>query len=93
MMLVANALLLSLLFSPVVIGCFTANWWSSFDKVGYSSCGSSTEYLNGLYRNNNQGGNDRIGLIEEAKCCSRPRPYWNQPTQCLAADWVHSFDQ
>jgi hypothetical protein len=70
-----------------------ADWGISFDKAGYSNCASSNDYINGLDRNTNEGSNDGIHLIEKARCCPRTYPYYNQPTQCLAADWAVSFDR
>ncbi|XP_001639919.2 aerolysin [Nematostella vectensis] len=84
-------LALALLVSPLQ-GCSEANWQISFDKEGYSTCNSKNDYINGLYRNNNAGGNDGIHLIEKARCCPIPYPFWYQPTDCVIADWVHSLD-
>ncbi|XP_028394008.1 uncharacterized protein LOC114518245 [Dendronephthya gigantea] len=70
--------------------CSMVNWWSSFDKKGYSTCSFQSTYMNGLYRNDY--GSDKIYRLEEVKCCGRTPPYYNQPTQCMAADWVHSLD-
>ncbi|XP_048576422.1 uncharacterized protein LOC5514381 [Nematostella vectensis] len=72
--------------------CEMANWRSSFDKKGFSTCGSVTQYMNGLYRNK-PSGYQGIFLIEQARCCARPRPYWNQATSCIMADWWSSFDR
>ena len=89
-MLATIVLLLPLLSSSAMASCSTANWWSSFDKKGYSTCASSNQYINGLYRNDRGG--DEIYRLEEARCCGRTFPYYYQPTQCMAADWVHSLD-
>jgi len=86
-------LLLSLWqFVDITSSCTMYNWWSSFDKAGWSKCGSDTRYINGLWRNDNGGSNDGIYRIEEARCCPRPRPYWNQPTGCIVGDWVNALD-
>ena len=69
------------------------NWWQSFDSEGYSNCGSKTRYMNGMWRNDNAGGNDKIYRIEEARCCPRPRPYWNKATSCVIGDWLHALDR
>jgi hypothetical protein len=90
-MFATTLLVLPLLFSSAIASCSNANWWSSFDRKGYSTCSSSIQYMNGLYRNDR--GDDEIYLLEEAKCCGRTPPYYNQPTQCVAADWVHSLDK
>lgn len=73
--------------------CSNANWWSSFDKKGYSTCGSDYKYINGFYRNNPGGSSDPIYRLEEAKCCYEPSTYWSDPTDCQVPDWWTSFDR
>ena len=74
-----------------VYRCSTADWWDSFNAKGYSTCDSKSQYITGLYRNSL--GDDGIYRLEEVKCCGRTVPYYHQPTQCEAADWVDSLDK
>ena len=49
-----------------------ANWWSSFDKKGWSKCPDDL-FLTGLYRNDPpRRGNDKIYLLEQGLCKSAP---------------------
>ena len=73
--------------------CRTANWWAAFDRKGWATCGSATEYLTGLYRNDNKGSNDGLYLIEEASCCKAPAPNENQPPTCTNANWWRVLDR
>jgi len=47
--------------------CVVANWWSSFDKKGWSLCNSGY-YMRGMYRNSKTHGQG-LHLIEQANCC------------------------
>jgi hypothetical protein len=46
--------------------CRVANWWSSFDRKGWSSCPGGY-YLTGLRGNKNKC--NKLYCLEEAKCC------------------------
>lgn len=72
--------------------CRTANWWGSFDKEGWSKCGSSVEYLKGFYRNK-KNNNDPIYLLEEGRCCKAPPPNQNQASTCKNANWWGVLDK
>ncbi|KAL9987869.1 hypothetical protein ACROYT_G002244 [Oculina patagonica] len=90
-------LLVFLLFFSLTVDtcwsqCRMANWWRSFDQKGWSVCGPSNEYITGFYRNNNQGGNDKIYLLEEAKCCRAVAPYQNSHSLCMNANWWKTLD-
>ena len=67
--------------------CNMANWWYSFDKKGWSLCDSTMEYMTGMERNTNRGDNDKIYLLEKAKCCQAPSPNRESQSTCLIADW------
>ena len=73
--------------------CRKVDWWHSFDKRGWSRCSHSTEYLNGIYRNDNKGHNDGLYLIEEGWCCKAPAPNQHQPSHCKIADWWSVLDR
>lgn len=74
-------------------GCKFANWWGAFDRKGWVQCDSSTHYITGLWRNNNRGSNDKIKLLEEAKCCPAPAPNQNTPSKCRNANWWGVLDK
>ena len=90
-MLVTALLVFPLFISSVMASCSMVNWGTSFDKKGYSDCNSEIQYMNGLERSDR--GDDKINRLEKVQCCGRTHPYYNQPTQCLAADWVISLDK
>lgn len=74
--------------------CMNENWWALFDKEGWATCRYNNYYINGLYRNDRHSWHtDEIFRLEEARCCPRSYPFYNQPSVCLSADWVHSFDR
>ena len=73
--------------------CRKVDWWHSFDKRGWSRCSHSTEYLNGIYRNDNKGHNDGLYLIEEGWCCKAPSPNQHQPSHCTIANWWAVLDR
>ncbi|CAH3106856.1 unnamed protein product [Porites lobata] len=72
--------------------CTMANWWRAFDHKGWATCDSSTQYIKGLWRNHNGGLNEKISLLEEAKCCLAPPPYANVPSTCKIANWRGVLD-
>ena len=70
-----------------------ANWWGSFDNQGWSVCGPSNEYITGFWRNNYGGDNDKIYLLEEARCCKAVAPYQNSQSTCRNVDWWTTLDR
>merc|ERR1719162_1115761 len=62
------------------------NWWSSFDKKGWSTCNKGSNgymYMNGLYRNNCH----KLYCIEEVDCRG------DGGDSCYDANWWSSFDK
>lgn len=93
-MKLALSLLVILLMAEVCSSqCRVANWWSAFDKKGWVKCDHSTEYLTGLYRNDNWGNNDGVFLIEEGSCCKALGLNQNQPSTCVNANWWRVLDR
>ena len=74
-------------------GCKKENWWKCFDQKGFCRCTYSNYYMNGLWRNHNDWKNDYLYKIEEANCCGRTWPFYNQPSVCIMGDWWYSFDR
>lgn len=72
--------------------CQMANWWGAFDHQGWATCGSSTQYIKGLWRNHNGGPQEKIWLLEEAKCCTALAPYVSTPSTCQNANWWGVLD-
>ena len=71
--------------------CTYANWWSSFDWAGRSSC-PAKHYITGLERSVSSNYNeDYIDHIEGAECCKATSGYENRDSQCLSINWVNSF--
>ncbi|XP_068721036.1 fibropellin-3-like isoform X1 [Montipora capricornis] len=73
--------------------CKMADWWKAFDKKGWVTCDSSKHYITGLFRNNNRGSNDKISLLEEAKCCPAPAPDQTMGSTCKTVDWWKVLDK
>ena len=73
--------------------CKMADWWKAFDKKGWVTCDSSKHYITGLFRNNNWGSNDKIFLLEEAKCCPAPAPDQTMGSTCKTVDWWKVLDK
>ena len=72
--------------------CRMANWWSSFDRQGWSTCDSSKEYMTGMYRNTHRGNDDKIYLLEEVKCCQAIAPNRESQSTCTNANWWGTLD-
>jgi len=69
--------------------CVVANWWSSFDKKGWSMCNSGY-YMRGMYRNSKSHGNG-LHLIEQAHCC-KPNAQKGGWGACTTLNVSKSFD-
>ena len=67
--------------------CYNHDWSSSFDRQGWSKCNDGY-YMTGLY---NSKGKQRLGNIEEAKCC-RPKSQKIKWGLCYSHDVSSSFD-
>jgi hypothetical protein len=49
--------------------CYSANWWGSFDREGWSTCNAGY-FMNGVYRTGNMwDGTVGIHQLEMAHCC------------------------
>ena len=66
--------------------CYNHNWWSSFDRQGWSKCNNGY-YMTGLYNTNGQ----QLHNIEEAKCC-RPKSQEKKWGHCYSHDVSSAFD-
>jgi hypothetical protein len=67
--------------------CQTANWWSSFDRKGWSTCADGY-YMAGLHRTSCH----KLYCIEEAYCCKQARSS-GYAGACTNANWWGSFDK
>ena len=72
--------------------CRWANWQGSFDRAGWSKCGSTTEYLTGFYRNS-KSASDPIHLLDKGNCCNAPAPNQNRASTCQNANWWKQLDR
>jgi len=72
--------------------CKRVSWWESFDKQGLSRCSSDSDYIRGFFRSG-RGHPDKIGRLEEAKCCTADSPYTSDTPQVLYADWWKSLNK
>lgn len=84
-----------LMIQPVKsLSCDQADWGVSLDRATWSKCPNTNTYLRGLWRNNRQPGDERVGRIEYGRCCKATEPsYANQPATCSNADWLHTLDR
>lgn len=73
--------------------CETADWWTSLDRQGWSVCPKRNTYLRGFLRNVKELGDERMGRLEEGKCCEADEPiYAIQPAACSNANWEVTLD-
>ncbi|XP_078363428.1 uncharacterized protein LOC144647504 [Oculina patagonica] len=73
--------------------CDKADWVTSLDRAGWSVCPKRNTYLRGLYRSERASGDDRVGRIENGRCCPASEPaYANQPATCSNAQWWSTLD-
>jgi len=83
-------------FVPKSLGCSKSrdggNWGKSFDRAGWSKCKKGNQYISGFKRSA-QGwfGEDRIGRLEEARCCKASSYFSGQ--KCVNTNWGKSFDK
>ncbi|KAL9952094.1 hypothetical protein ACROYT_G039301 [Oculina patagonica] len=83
------------IFQPdTSLGCDQANWEVSLDRWQWSVCPNDRTYLKGLWRNDRQAGDERLGRIEYGRCCRATEPsYANQPASCVHPDWTYLLDR
>ena len=73
--------------------CDVANWWASLDRQGWSVCPKMNTYLRGFWRSDRLLGDERVGRLEEGRCCEAAEPiYAIQPAACLNANWESILD-
>ena len=74
--------------------CKNSNWWSSFDRKGWSTCQSNKLFITGFYRSKlDNWDRDEIYRLEEARCCSSNSLYLSQQSVCKNANWWSSLDR
>ena len=78
-----------LMFQPVTCySCDKADWSSSLDGAGWSTCPKNNTYLKGLWRSAQQPEDERVGRIEFGKCCpANETSYFDRPAFCKNAEW------
>ena len=62
--------------------CDQADWQDSLDRKGWSKCPRTNTFLKGLWRNNFEEGDERVGRIEFGRCC--PAYDWTYKSQSAA---------
>ena len=74
-------------------GCNNANWWVSLDRPSrWSVCPRNNTYLRGFWRSSNVNGDERIGHLEEGRCCDAAElRYAGQPSRCENANWSRTL--
>ena len=64
-----------LIFKPATSQtCDVANWWVSLDRQGWSVCPKMNTYLRGFMRSDKLLGDERVGRLEEGRCCEADEP-------------------
>ena len=76
----------------VSLSCDRANWWSSFDRAGWSVCPKENTYLTGFWRNDPNLLNNGIHLLEEGKCCPASDARFDNQPSCVNTDWTRTLD-
>ena len=73
--------------------CVQADWGTSLDRATWSTCPKTNTFLRGLWRNQRQPGDERVGRIEYGSCCPASEPsYANQTATCSNANWLYILD-
>ena len=83
-----------LMFKPATSQtCDAANWWTSLDRQGWSVCPKMNTYLRGFLRSGRLLGDERVGRLEEGRCCVADEPLYSiQPAACSNANWASTLD-
>jgi len=74
--------------------CRHADWRTSFDTMGWSTCAAQSNlYLNGLYRSKwgRDTTSEAIAMLDRAQCCEAPLMYKDMPAAYRISDWSSSF--
>ena len=87
------SVLLMFLPDASISSCDVVDWSVSLDRATWSKCTRTNTYLRGLWRYDQQLGDERVGRIENASCCKASEPsYANQPAACSYANWLFTLD-
>ena len=92
-------LLLFVFVAGASAGCYNANWYDLLDATTdtWATCdlNKKAKYITGFWRSPNVGDDDeRVGRLEEAKCCCPATEYLATPdADCVDANWRSSLDQ
>ena len=92
-------LLLFVFVASAAAGCYNANWWHLLDKKTntWATCdlGRKAKYITHFWRSANGGHwDDRVGRLEEARCCCPATPYTaTSDADCVNANWWISLDK
>ncbi|RMX58045.1 hypothetical protein pdam_00013401 [Pocillopora damicornis] len=75
-------------------GCNSASWWGSLDTPSrWSVCPRNNTYLRGFWRSPHKTGDERVGRLEEGRCCDAAEPrYAGQPSRCVNANWSRTLN-
>ena len=89
---IVSAIILLVNINPA--SCTNKNWWLSFDKQGWSTCGNDKLFITGFYRNVlDSYDKDQIYRLEEAKCCSSNSFYRTERSECKDGNWWLLLDR
>lgn len=93
-MFAIHVIITLLMFKPATSQtCDVADWGTSLDRRGWSVCPKRNTYLRGFWRHDRRLGDERVGRLEEGRCCEADDPsYANQPAACLNANWASTLD-
>ena len=81
-----------LMFQPdKSFSCDQADWRATLDAATWSKCPKTNTYLRGLWRNDKQPGDERVGRIEYGRCCSATEPSYTEILFTYFALNYHSF--
>ena len=70
--------------------CRSSKFWQR--ATGDSNCGG-TEYVNGFYRDANQGERDMTDLLRNVSCCTAPPPDENSGQDCTLRRFWDELNQ
>ncbi|XP_046863419.1 uncharacterized protein LOC124457180, partial [Xenia sp. Carnegie-2017] len=71
--------------------CIIAGWQKSFNKKGWSTCGSNYKFITGFRRSQFNNTNvDGIHNLQKANCCSSNNIHKGQSSTCQNVSWQTS---
>ena len=69
--------------------CYDEDWSSSFDRLGWSTCGKDNYFIKAFHRNDPHPKEDPISLLNKVRCCSATFVFNGARGECAGAYWKY----